>query len=79
MPQDIEIIQLSADDEEFITEDLLVDLNLASSKSEAKRLFQQGGVELDGKRITDPNSQVAITDNAILKVGKRKIVKLKSA
>ena len=79
LPQDIEIVQLSADDDEFITEDLLVDINLASSKSEAKRLFQQGGVELNGERITNPNSQIAITNDAILKVGKRKIVKLKSA
>ena len=50
LPTEIIEVQLQDDDEYFLNEDLLVDLNLASSKSDAKRLFQQGGVELDGLR-----------------------------
>lgn len=76
MPEVIQEIQLSADDEEFLNEDLLVELNLASSKSEAKRLFQQGGVELDNVRVMDPNEHKPIQNGSILKIGKRKIVKL---
>lgn len=78
LPAEIEEVTLDTDEEEgFINEDLLVDLNLASSKSEAKRLFHQGGVEVDGQRITDPKNQVAVKDGMILKVGKRIVVRLK--
>jgi len=79
LPEIIEEVQLSADDEEYINEDFLVELNLASSKSEAKRLFQQGGVVVNDERVTDPQRMIAVKDGMILKVGKRKIVKLKKA
>ncbi|MBI2443560.1 MAG: tyrosine--tRNA ligase [Candidatus Levybacteria bacterium] len=78
LPEEITEVSLSDTDEEFVNEDLLVDLNLASSKSDAKRLFQQGGVEVNGKRIVDSNKNIQITNGMIIKVGKRKIVKLKS-
>lgn len=77
LPLEIQEIQLSADDEEFLNEDFLVELGMASSKSEAKRLFEQGGVELDGERVTDPKANKEIKDNAVLKIGKRRVVKLR--
>lgn len=78
LPTEIEEVELSADDEEFVTEDLLIDLNLVSSKSEAKRLFQQNGVEIDGEKAK-PDSAKPIRDGMVIRVGKRKIVKLKVA
>jgi tyrosyl-tRNA synthetase len=77
LPTEIEEVALSSDDGEFITEDLLVDLNLATSKSDAKRLFQQGGVEIDGERVSLTDQPKQIHDGMVLKVGKRRIVKLK--
>lgn len=76
LPEEILEIQLTADNEGYINEDLLVELNLASSKSEAKRLFGQGGVEVDGKRVLDPKEGIEVTNKMILKIGKRKIVRL---
>jgi tyrosyl-tRNA synthetase len=76
LPTEIIEVKLQDDDDEYLTEDLLVELNLASSKSEAKRLFEQGGVELDGERIVDSSASKLINDGSILRVGKRKIVKL---
>ncbi|MBI4096904.1 MAG: tyrosine--tRNA ligase, partial [Candidatus Levybacteria bacterium] len=79
LPTEIEKVTLDTDeDESFINEDLLVDLNLASSKSEAKRLFEQGGVEVDGKRITDPHSDIPVQNDMVIKIGKRRIIKLKT-
>ncbi|GIW61780.1 MAG: tyrosine--tRNA ligase [Patescibacteria group bacterium] len=75
LPSEITEVKIAV--KKYIDEDLLVDLKLASSKSEAKRLFQQGGVEYDGRRILDPAEAVLIQDGKILKVGKRKIVKLR--
>lgn len=76
LPEEIIEVQLSADDEEYVNEDLLVELNLAVSKSEAKRLFEQGGVEVDGIRILDPKKNDPVKNGMIIKVGKRKIVKI---
>lgn len=53
--------------------DLLVKAGICSSKSEAKRLIEQGGVKEDGKKITDPNQTVS---GHIIKAGKRKYTKI---
>ncbi len=60
----------------FVISDLLVATGTVSSKSEAKRLIEQGGVEFDNEKITDPNKEFDIKDNAVLKVGKRKFVEI---
>lgn len=53
--------------------ELLAELNLAPSKSEARRLIQQGAVELNSKKVTDPNEEVKIELGTYydLKVGKK--------
>ena len=45
---------------------------LASSKSEARRLVEQGGVTLDGVVLTDPNALLQVTGDGLLQVGKRR-------
>ena len=52
---------------------MLVETKFASSKSEAKRLIEQGGVTLNGKKITDPDAKIA---EGILKVGKKRFAKI---
>lgn len=56
--------------------DLIVENKLAPSKSEAKRLMEQGGVKLDDRKLTDWQKKVTLKDNQILQVGKRKFVKI---
>ncbi len=53
---------------------LLLELGLASSGSEAKRLMKQGGVSLDGTKITDIAASFDRSSKAcyVLKVGKLK-------
>lgn len=61
--------------------DVLVESGLAASKSDAKRLVEQGGVEIDNERITDGNltfETLAKNDETIIQVGKRKFVKIKT-
>lgn len=57
---------------------LLVELGMASSNSEAKRLIFSGAVELGGDKITSPATFIVIGDirGKHLKVGKRKFAKL---
>jgi tyrosyl-tRNA synthetase len=46
---------------------------MAPSNSEARRLIQQGAVEVDGSRVTDPNQKVEPSgEGRLLQVGKRK-------
>lgn len=56
--------------------DLIVNVGFAPSKGEARRLVQQGGVSIDGEKITDFKSIVKLKSEQILKVGKRKFIKL---
>ena len=51
--------------------DLLVKTGLAPSKSEARRLVQQGGISVDDGKITDPNALVKIDTEVIVKKGKK--------
>lgn len=56
--------------------DLLVKVNFATSKGEARRLVVQGGVSLDGEKLTDINAQIKIDKITVLKAGKRKFIKI---
>lgn len=55
---------------------LITDSGLASSRSEARRLIEQGGVSIDGERVSDVNVQVRLDHDFILKVGKRRFLKI---
>lgn len=55
--------------------DLLVYIGAASSRSEAKRLVNGGGVQLNDVRIEDPMATLDLTPGSVLRVGKRKFFK----
>lgn len=56
--------------------DLITGYGLADTKSSARRLIEQGAVNINGKRLTDVNAVTEITNGMILKVGKRKFLKI---
>lgn len=51
----------------------------APSNSEARRLIQQGGVEIDGTKVSDINLKIEPKDGSVLKVGKRNFFKITKA
>lgn len=55
---------------------LLKTSGLAKSTSEARRLVRQGGVRLDGERVTDPELHVPTAGETVVQVGKRRILKV---
>ncbi len=57
--------------------DLIIASGIVQSRAEAKRLISQGGVELDGRRVTGPKATV--TDGSILKAGQRRWVRIVDA
>lgn len=54
--------------------DVLLDAGLAKSKSEGRRLIEQGGVRLDGKVLSDGNQ--VFPGAGVLQVGKRHFVRI---
>ena len=57
--------------------DLILEVNFAPSKGEARRLVVQGGVTLDGEKVDDIKTIVKFDKEKILKVGKRKFIKIR--
>ncbi len=55
---------------------LLVAAGLAASSGEAKRLVSQGGVSLDGEKVTDPAQLVTVSTGQVLKVGRNRFARL---
>jgi tyrosyl-tRNA synthetase len=55
--------------------DLLFALGAVASKSEARRLIQQGGVEIEGKRVEDIGFRVPLDHSPIhMRVGKKRFL-----
>jgi len=74
-PSDIPTIKLLK--KKYNILDLLSEIKLALSKSEAKRLVEQGGVKVDDKKIDSWKEELEIKNEMIVQVGKRKFVKIK--
>ncbi len=56
--------------------DIIAAADLARSKSQARRLVQQGAVRLDGERIKTIDVDITVEDEAVLQVGKRRFLRL---
>lgn len=76
VPEDLEEYFLQTDSESIDIIQLLSETKLATSRSEARRLIEQGGVNIDGNKVSDINQIVSLTNSIILKVGKRKFLKV---
>ncbi|MCU0344628.1 MAG: tyrosine--tRNA ligase [Ignavibacterium sp.] len=75
LPDEIEEFNVG-DKREINILDLIILVNFAPSKGEARRLLTQGGVSIDGEKINDVQSSISVKSGMILKVGKRKFIKL---
>ena len=76
VPDEIPEFKIEDDISELGILDLIVKVNCAPSKGEARRLVTQGGVTLDGEKIEDVAAIIKLKNELILKVGKRKFVKI---
>ncbi len=76
VPDDIETFTIHTGNGAIPIIELLTTTKMASSNSEARRLIQQGGVSIDGKKITDANFVLHLQKEVTLKVGKRRFLKI---
>lgn len=78
VPEKIEEFAIHGEDGKIPIVELLTTTRMASSNSDARRLIQQGGVSIDGQKITDVNTMIPLKKEFILKVGKRRFLKIVS-
>ncbi|MGF3102803.1 tyrosine--tRNA ligase [Rossellomorea sp. DUT-2] len=76
LPDDIPEIKWTGESRVSII-DLLVELNMQASKSEARRMIQNGGIRINSEKVLDIQVEVQIEDGLIVQVGKRKYKKLR--
>ena len=76
MPDDIEEVSLAS--QTWNLAELLTETNLAPSKKEAKRLIEQGGVKIDGEKVSDVQAEIKLKkqESFIIQVGKRKFLQI---
>ncbi len=55
---------------------LLTETAMVASNGEARRMIDQGGVSIDGRKISDQNEVVEIAGGIVLKVGKRRFLRV---
>jgi tyrosyl-tRNA synthetase len=55
---------------------ILRDTGLCKSTSEATRLIKQGGISVDGRKVTDTNVRLS-PGEYLIKVGKRRFLRVR--
>jgi tyrosyl-tRNA synthetase len=58
---------------------LLTAAGLVPSSREAKRLVDQGGVAINGERVSDPDAELELADGSVVQVGRRKFARVRRA
>ncbi|MDP2642644.1 MAG: tyrosine--tRNA ligase [Candidatus Peregrinibacteria bacterium] len=73
-PEEIEEVKLSGKKHKLV--DLLVETKLTTSKGEARRLIEQGGLKVDDEKVSDVNTELDISKERLIQAGKRKFIKV---
>lgn len=79
LPDEIAEVSIETDNGAIGIIKLLMEIKLVASNSDARRMIDQGGVSVDGKKIDDAKAQIQIHNYVIVKVGKRKFMKVSKA
>ncbi len=79
LPEELPEVRLPA---EFLSQegtvgivDLVFATGLVGSRSEARRLIEQGGVQVDGRRISDLKARIPFSPPLVVKLGKRRFAR----
>src|SRR5258706_3616296 len=76
IPADIEDVTVNAGAGGIAIANLLKAAALTASTSEALRMIAQGGVKIDGEKVTDKALKLAAGTTAVVQVGKRKFARV---
>ena len=76
LPQDLPEVRIAAEDGGLAIAQALKQAHLTESTSEAIRMIEQGGVKLDGERVSDRGLKLAKGTVVVAQVGKRKFARI---
>jgi tyrosyl-tRNA synthetase len=77
MPEEMPEVSVSSSTDSMPIANVLKEAGLTGTTSEALRMIQQGGVKLDGEKISDKALQIARGASVVLQIGKRKFARVK--
>lgn len=76
LPSDIEQFSIQTDSAEYPLIQAITDAGLTASKSEARRMIEQGGVKVNGEKALDTKMALAAKGEYLLQVGKRRFKRI---
>jgi tyrosyl-tRNA synthetase len=76
-PDEMPEIILTVEEEKALLCKILAQADLVKSNSEGRRAIQQGGVKIDGVKISDENLEIACSGEYIIQVGKRRFARVR--
>ena len=76
IPADLAEISVNAGPDGIAIANLLKEAGLTASTSEALRMIAQGGVKLDGEKVSDKALKIATGVQVVVQVGKRKFARV---
>lgn len=76
VPEDVPVLLIESVGDKAWLPLVIRAAGLAKSNGEAIRLIQQGGVKIDGESITDKDYEVSLTQDIIIKIGKKNYFKI---
>src|SRR6202008_3073913 len=79
MPEDMPEVTVKAPPGGILIGQLLKQAGLTPSTTEAQRMIEQGGVKLDGERVSDKALKIPAGRTVVAQVGKRKFARIKVA
>lgn len=77
VPEDMPEISVPAPAGSLPIANVIKEAGLTATTSEAMRMIQQGGVKLDGEKVSDKALQLAAGACVVLQIGKRKFARVK--
>jgi len=75
VPDDIQTVRIVSVEPLWICR-LLAEAGLVTSNGEARRLIQQGGVKLNGEKLSDPDQEILPSGELVLQAGKRRFARI---
>jgi len=77
LPEDMPEVSVQAPTGGLPIANVIKEAGLTGTTSEALRMIQQGGVKLDGEKVSDKALQLAQGMSVVLQIGKRKFARVK--
>jgi len=76
LPDEIPEVSINLENGRISIIRLLTETKMVGSKNEARRMIEQGGVSINGEKISNLNAMIGIEKSIVVKVGKRKFLRV---